>query len=150
MHISLHSNDILYPCGGLLPGPVIYFNRIFPNLFSNNKSSFGLALCAIAYTSHTYFEFQPTSGWRRQMATFPVILDLCAGNSPVTGDSPSQRPVRRSFDIFFDLRLNKRLSKQSRRWWFETPLRLSWRHCNMGFAGEYLRRLTGSLLIILT
>ena len=31
---------------------------------------------------------------------------------------------------FFDLRLNKRLSKQSWRWWFETPSRPSWRHCN--------------------
>ena len=35
-------------------------------------------------------------------------------------------------NVFFDLRLNKRLSKQSRRRWFETPLRLLWRHCNGG------------------
>ena len=33
------------------------------------------------------------------------------GNSPVTGEFPSQRPVTRSFDVCFDLRLNKRLSK---------------------------------------
>ena len=31
---------------------------------------------------------------------------------------------------FFDLRLNKRLSKQSRGWWFETLSRSLWRHCN--------------------
>ena len=37
------------------------------------------------------------------------------GNPPVTGGFPSQRPVTRSFDVYFDLRLNKRLSKQSRR-----------------------------------
>ena len=48
---------------------------------------------------------------------------------PVTGTFPSQRPVMRSFDVFFDLRLNKRLSKQSRRRWFETPWRSLWRHC---------------------
>ena len=42
-----------------------------------------------------------------------------------------QRPVTRSFDVFFDLRLNKRLSKQSRGWWFETLLRPLWRHCNV-------------------
>ena len=36
----------------------------------------------------------------------------------------------RSFDIFFDLRLNKRLSKQSWGWWFETPSRPLWRHRN--------------------
>ena len=40
-------------------------------------------------------------------------LAFCAGNSPVTGEFHSQRPVTRSFDVFFDLRLNKRLSKQS-------------------------------------
>ena len=48
------------------------------------------------------------------------------GNSPVTGEFPSQRPVTRSFDIFFDL--SKRLSKQSTRRWFETPSRSLWRH----------------------
>ena len=34
------------------------------------------------------------------------------------------------FDVFFDLRLNKRLSKQSWGWWFETISRPLWRHCN--------------------
>ena len=68
--------------------------------------------------------------WRHQMEALSTLLALCAGNSPVTGEFPSQRPVTRSFDIFFDLHLNKRLSKQSRGWWFETPSRLLWRHCN--------------------
>ena len=40
------------------------------------------------------------------------------------------KPVTRSFDVFFDLRLNKRLSKQSWNWWFETPLWPLWRHRN--------------------
>ena len=61
--------------------------------------------------------------WRHQMETFSALLALCAGNSSVTGEFPSQRPVARSFDIFFDMRLNKRLSKQSIRRWFETPSR---------------------------
>ena len=38
--------------------------------------------------------------------------------------------VTRNFDVFFDLRLNKRLSKQSWSWWFETLSRPLWRHCN--------------------
>ena len=46
------------------------------------------------------------------METFSALLALCAGNSPVTDEFPSQKPVARSFGIFFDLRLNKRLSKQ--------------------------------------
>ena len=52
------------------------------------------------------------------------------GNSPVTGEFPAQRPVTQSFGVFFDLRLNKRLSKQSWGWQFETPSRPLWRHCN--------------------
>ena len=56
---------------------------------------------------------------------------VTVGNSPVTGDFPSHRPVTRSFDVFFDLRLNKRLCKQSRRRWFETPSLSLWRHCNV-------------------
>ena len=81
-----------------------------------------------ALTSHSMEEHSsPTS-------IFPVLMmtssngnmfrvtGICAGNSPltvgnspVTGEFPSHRPVTRSFDVFFDLRLNKRLCKQSRR-----------------------------------
>ena len=39
--------------------------------------------------------------------------------------------MTQSFDVFFDLHLNKRLSKQSRRRWFETPSRSLWRDCNV-------------------
>ena len=46
------------------------------------------------------------------METFSALLALCAGNSPVTGEFHAQRPVTRSFDAIFDLRLNKRLIKQ--------------------------------------
>ena len=70
--------------------------------------------------------------WRHQMEAFSALLALCAGNSPVTGEFSSQRPVTRSFDVSFDLRLKKRLSKPPppRHRWFETPSRPSWRHCN--------------------
>ena len=43
------------------------------------------------------------------METFSELLVICEGNSPVTGELPAQRPVTRSFYVFFDLRLNKRL-----------------------------------------
>ena len=71
------------------------------------------------------------SWWRHQIATFSALLAICAGNSPVTGEFPAQRPVKRSFDVFFDLRLSKRLSKQPWCWWFETSSRPLWRHCNV-------------------
>ena len=44
------------------------------------------------------------------METFSALLTICAGNSPVPGDFPAQRPVTQNYDVFFDLRLNKRLS----------------------------------------
>ena len=65
------------------------------------------------------------------METFSSLLDICMGNSPVTGEFPTQRPVTRSFDVFFDLRLEKRLSKQSWGWWFETLSRPARRHYNV-------------------
>ena len=76
----------------------------------------------------THFTSRPW--WRHQMETFSASLAICAGNSPVAGEFPAQRPVTRGFGVFFDLRLNKRLSKQSWRWWFDTPSCPLWRHCH--------------------
>ena len=53
------------------------------------------------------------------------------GNSPVTGEFPSQSPAMWSFDVSFDLCLNKQLNKQSWAWWFDTPSRPLWSHCNV-------------------
>ena len=71
-----------------------------------------------------------SSWWRHQMETFSALLAFCAGNSPVTSNFPSQRPVTRSFDVFFDLRLTERLGKQSWGWWFEKQSHPLWRHNN--------------------
>ena len=68
--------------------------------------------------------------WRHQLRTFSALLVLGAGNSSVTDEFPSQRPLTRDLDVFFDLRVNKRLSKQSQGWWLETPPGPLWRHCN--------------------
>ena len=58
------------------------------------------------------------------------ITGLCEGNLLVTSGSPSQRPVTRNFDVFFDLHLNKQLSKQSRHWRVKMPSCSLWCHCN--------------------
>ena len=65
-----------------------------------------------------------------KLEPFSALLALCAGNSPVTDEFPTQRPMTRSFDVFFDRCLNKRFSKQSWGWWFEMPSRPLWHHCN--------------------
>ena len=67
-----------------------------------------------------------------------VMYIMTPSNGNVTGEFLSQRPVARSFDVFFDLHMNKRLNKQSRRRWFETPSRSLWRHS--GEKGMRLRR----------
>ena len=80
--------------------------------------------------------WQPTSSndfswWRHQMETFSALLAICAGNSPVPGKFPAQSPVTRSFDVSFNLCLNKRLGKQSWGWWFKTQSHPLWRQCNV-------------------
>ena len=80
---------------------------------------------------HHIWSLNSSSWWRHQMETFSALLAICAGNSPVPGEFPTQRPVTRSFDVYFDLRLNKRLCKQSWDWWFVTLLCPLWRHSNV-------------------
>ena len=70
------------------------------------------------------------SWWRHQMETFSALLAYCAGNSPVTGEFPGQRPVTWTYDVFFDSRLHQHLSKQWRHRRFETPSCSLWRHFN--------------------
>ena len=73
---------------------------------------------------------------------FRVTGPLC-GEFTGPGEFPTQRPVTRSFDVFFDLRLNKRLSKQPWGWWLQTQSWSLWRHCNVSekktmFIGHYI------------
>ena len=80
------------------------------------------------------------------METFSALLAICEGNSPVPGEFPTQRPVTRSFDVFFDLRLNKRMSKQSWGWWFETLPSPFWRQ-NNGYPATERRSRRATLLV---
>ena len=89
-------------------------DRLATRLIPNTGLGWCVTLCSTVIP-HTL-----TTWWRHQMETFSALLAICAGNSPVSGEFPAQRPVTRGFDVFFDLRLNKRLSKQSWGWWLET------------------------------
>ena len=119
--------------------------RALSQILSDESLSYSLKhLYAGTLTSHFMEEHSsPTSIFPVFMMTSSKgnmfrVTGFCAGNSPVTagnspatGEFPSHRPVTRSFDVFFDLCLNKRLSIQPRRWWFETPSRSLWRYCNV-------------------
>ena len=96
-----------------------FLSRIYYNPQTNTIRLALLNSSALKYT------------WlRHQMETFSALLVLCEGNPPVTYGFPSQRLVTRSLDVSVDLSLNKRLSKQTRWWWFETPSCSLLRHCN--------------------
>ena len=105
--------------------------RCFIRCVNNHCDKPTVTLLALRIEQPATRWFYYTSWWRHQMKTFSVFLALFAGNSPVTGEFPSQRTMTRSFDVFFDLRLNKWLSKQSRCRCFEPQQRSLWRHCNV-------------------
>ena len=94
----------------------------------NSRDKFGKL---VNFTANSWNAF--ISWWRHEMEIFFALIAICAGNSPVTGEFSAQRPVTRSFDVFCvcDLRLNKRLSKQSWGWWFKTLSRPLWRYRNV-------------------
>ena len=95
-----------------------------------NKVHSILFYSVLFYSILFYLSLTRPSWWRHQMEKFSALLAICAGNSPVSGEFPPQRPVTWSFDVCFDLGLSKRSSKQSWGWWFETLSRPFWRHCN--------------------
>ena len=113
----------------LLITNIIYYRVLFFCSGHISKNWVALELLHV----HVGWNGNQFSWWRHQMETFSALLALCEGNSSATGEFPSQRPVTRSFDVFFDLRLDKRLSKQSWGWRFETPSRSLWRHCNVNW-----------------
>ena len=72
------------------------------------------------YSNIVYVQHDDVIEWKHFPRYWPFVR----------GIRRSQRPVARGFDVFFNLCLYKPLNKQSRRWWFETPSRSLWRHCN--------------------
>ena len=71
-------------------------------------------------------KYDDVSKWKHCPRYWPFVQGIHRG--PV--NSPHKWSVMRSFHVFFDLCLNKRLSKQLWGWWFETPSYPLWRHCN--------------------
>ena len=64
--------------------------------------------------------------WKHLSLDWPFVRGT--HRSPV--NSPNKGQWRGAFDVFFDLRVNKQLNKQSWGWWFETLSRPLWRQCN--------------------
>ena len=125
MHLSVRQVD----CKNHLSECTIHLSEIYKGNATgvkiiNMQSSFGKVLQAF-HLSNCHFYSSQTMGWVK----FRTL------QSPVNS---SQRPVKRSFDVFFDLHLNKPLSKQLWGWWFEMPSRSLWHQCNAICSNNYI------------
>ena len=113
---------------------LLYLRHVLLQLIPINNTY--THLCALGWLQYIYclwglycsLQHKFVSMATSSNGNISALLTICVGNSPVTGEFPAQRPVTRSFAVFFDLRLNKRWSKQSWGWWFETPSHPLWRH----------------------
>ena len=128
--------------GLLLIGPLgilVKFESTYLNLQARKLTS----KCCLSTKLRPFF--LGLTWWSHETEIFSALLAICEGNWPVIGEFPSQRPMTRSFDVFFDLCLNTRLSKQMGPRWFETPSCSLWRHCNEydnGITGYIIRRIS--------
>ena len=133
-HIICNTHIKIQRLFKLFVGYVHRFRRVTQKIFIHDLISGGRPRTARWWTGIRVRglkmpHWRSFSWWRHQMETISALS--------VTGEFPAQRPVTRSFDVFLDLRLNGRLSKQSWGWWFETPSRTLWRHSNaLGLSGE--------------
>ena len=88
-------------------------------------------VCIIVYPAYWWpSDHDDVIKWKYFPRYWPSVRGI--HRSPVNAPHKGHG-VSRSFDVFFDLRLNKGLSKQSWGWWVETPSRPLWRHCNDGY-----------------
>ena len=117
------------------------WNRFSSNYFRicNDISCFKERDCfpVLIYNNrwHLYIDLYRcifAASWRRhQIETFSTLLTLCAGNSPVTLNSPHKGQRGGALEFSLICALNKRLSRQSWGCSFETPPCSSWRHCDV-------------------
>ena len=116
----------------------IYVFNVIPPDCATNTAKMLLFLCQLynICSGWILFIFGTNGIFRFSMMTssneniFRVTGHLCREFTGHWWIPPAQRAVTRSFDVFFDLCLNKQLSIQSWDWWFETPSRSLWHHRN--------------------
>ena len=111
---------------------ILSWSRICKSSHCNSSFIHLVTICIEITLSNSFIEWvmnhDDVIKWKHFPLYCPFVraIHLSPGNSP-----HAQRPVTRSFDVFFELRLNKRLSKQWWGWWFQTPSGPLWRHCNV-------------------
>ena len=110
---------LIFNMGIAIPGKTVFLIETAP------RCSFFLFVSKLA---SFFFIWGGGGGVTSSDGNISVLLTICEGWDIHL--IISLRPMTRSFDVFFDQRLNKRLRKQSWGWWFKTPWRSLGRHCN--------------------
>ena len=98
--------------------------------FINNHDNWRpIAASSCSYSCNSWYLLfhDDVIKWKRFPRYWPFVRGI--HRSPV--NSPHKGQWRRALIFSLDQRPNKRLSKQSWGWWFETPSRPLWRHCNV-------------------
>ena len=117
----------------LLPWSVLVCMSLPTSCYQRTCTFYHLHKLQVCLCTHSLYVLRPGPPFTTMTSSngniFRVTGPLC-GKFTGPGEFPTQRPVTRRFDVFFDLRLNKRLSKQPWGWWFETLSWSLWRHCN--------------------
>ena len=122
-------NGLLSDCTKQLPEPI--WPSVRPRIIHRKGSAreiprdYYLMFCDLSFSYYLWSDKNMMTSSNGNI--FRVTGPLC-GEFTGPGEFPAQRPVTRSFDVFFDLHPNKRLSKQWWGWWFETQSCRSWRH----------------------
>ena len=116
---SISLNNFYHVCAAQIPLSMVFISQPQKRL------------AVLWENEHVSDEENYDPWWRHQMETLSALLTLWPGNSAVTVEFPSLRPVTWSFVVFFDLHLNRRLGKQPRRRWFVTPSSSLWRDYNI-------------------
>ena len=141
IYVSLGLNSFIYFLVYFNPSLVVFnICRFLMNDLQYTCGSFILELTwkSILWYMKLYTKTCPCKWyviWYVMMTSSNGTISALLG--PLCGECtghrwiPPQRPVTRSFGVFFYLRLNKQLRKQLWGWWFETPSRPLWRHCNV-------------------
>ena len=117
----IHRWPVNSPHKGPITWKMFPFDYVIMFLSQANYEAYTCIVNTAEEVDGVIIENGMSSWWCLQMETYSTLLALCQGNPLVTRGFPSQSPVTWSFGVFFDQHLNKWLSKQSRRRWFEMP-----------------------------
>ena len=108
---------------------ILHFARIHQDIDRKMRRKYisgVIELLHMLYCHYLCIQHDGVIKWKHFSRYWPFVSGI--HRSPV--DSPHKGQWHGTVISFFDLRLDKRLSKHSRNRWFETPSRSSWRHCN--------------------